>query len=128
MVKGDNMYLEYFFFFVPNRLVWDNWEKFNGAQNNPGDSTSYIIPTITVNNGSGFAVGSIYDKLGIPTQVDDITINALPLRAYNLIYNTWFRDENLQNSNNYKKGSNYETDLQPMDVSIPNAHTIITNL
>ena len=47
---------------------------------------------------SGFAVGSIYDKLGIPTQVDDITINALPLRAYNLTYNTWFRDENLQNS------------------------------
>ena len=94
----DNMYLEYFFFFVPNRLVWDNWEKFNGAQDNPGDSTSYLIPTITVNNGTGFAVGSIYDKLGIPTQVDDITINALPLRAYNLIYNTWFRDENLQNS------------------------------
>ena len=51
-----------------------------------------------VNNGSGFAVGSIYDKLGIPTQVDDITINALPLRAYNLIINTWFIDENLQNS------------------------------
>ena len=94
----DNMYLEYFFFFVPNRLVWDNWEKFNGAQDNPGDSTSYLVPTITVNNGTGFAVGSIYDKLGIPTQVDDITINALPLRAYNLIYNTWFRDENLQNS------------------------------
>ena len=78
------MYLEYFFFFVPNRLVWDNWEKFNGAQDNPGDTTSYLVPTITVNNGTGFAVGSIYDKLGIPTQVDDITINALPLRAYNL--------------------------------------------
>ena len=65
---------------------------------NPGDSTSYLVPTITINNGTGFAVGSIYDRLGIPTQVDDITINALPLRAYNLIYNTWFRDENLQNS------------------------------
>ena len=70
------MYLEYFFFFVPNGAYRD-WEKFNGAQTNPGDSTSYIIPTITVNNGSGFAVGSIYDEFGIPTQVDDITINIL---------------------------------------------------
>ena len=106
----DNMYLEYFFFFVPNRLVWDNWEKFNGAQTNPGDSTSYLIPTITVNNGTGFAVGSIYDKLGIPTQVDDITINALPLRAYNLIINSWFRDENLQNSLTVSKSDGPDAD------------------
>lgn len=96
----DNMHIDYFFFFVPNRLVWTNWEKFNGAQTDPGDSTSYVIPTITVNTGTGvgFAVGSVFDKMGIPTGVDDITINALPLRAYYLIWNTWFRDENLQDS------------------------------
>lgn len=94
----DNMYIDYFFFFVPNRLVWNNWEKFNGAQDDPGDSTDFIVPTITINTGSGHPVGSIYDKMGIPTDVDDIEINAMPLRAYNLIYNEWFRDQNLIDS------------------------------
>lgn len=94
----DNMYLDYFFFYVPNRLVWNNWEKFNGAQDDPGDSTDFVMPTITINTGSGFAVGSIYDHMGIPTEVDDLEINALPLRAYNLIWNEWFRDQNLQDS------------------------------
>lgn len=100
----DNMYIDYFFFFVPCRLVWNNWEKFNGAQDNPADSVSYLVPTITINTGAGFPVGSIYDKFGLPTDVDDITINALPLRAYNLIYKEWFRDENLQNSPTINKG------------------------
>lgn len=94
----DNMYIDYFFFFVPNRLIWDNWERFNGAQDDPGDNTDYLIPTITLSTGTGAAVGSIYDKFGIPTGVDNLEINALPLRAYNLIFNTWFRDQNLQNS------------------------------
>jgi hypothetical protein len=94
----DNMYVDYFFFYVPTRLTWSNWEKFNGEQTDPSDSTDYTIPTITINDGSGFQVGSIYDKMGIPTDVDDITINALPLRAYNLIYNEWFRDQNLIDS------------------------------
>lgn len=105
----DNMYIDYFFFFVPNRLVWDNWEKFNGAQTNPGDSTDYLIPTITVNTGTGFDVGSIYDKFGLPTGVDDITINALPFRAYNLIWNEWFRDQNLQNSVTVNTGNGPDT-------------------
>lgn len=94
----DNMYIDYFFFFVPSRLVWDNWEKLNGAQTDPGDSIDYIVPTLTINTGSGFQVGSIYDHFGIPTDVDDIEINVLPLRAYNLIYNEWFRDQNLVDS------------------------------
>ena len=94
----DNMYVDFFFFFIPNRLVWDNWEKFNGAQDNPGDSIAFTLPTLTVNNGTGFAVGSIYDKMGLPTEVDDITINTLALRAYYLTHNEWFRDQNLQNS------------------------------
>jgi len=94
----DNLYIDYFFFFVPNRLVWDNWEKFNGAQDNPGDSTDFVIPTLTTTAATGEAVGSIFDKYGIPTGIPGLVINALPFRAYMLIYNQWFRDENLQNS------------------------------
>lgn len=98
----DNLHLDTFFFFVPNRLVWTNWVKFMGEQANPGDSISYVIPTITTPAG-GYAVGSIFDHFGLPTagQItgsNTVTHNALPLRAYNLIYNEWFRDENLQNS------------------------------
>lgn len=91
----DNMYLETFFFFVPNRLVWDNWQKFNGEQKNPGDSTDFLIPTLEAGTHE---VGSIADYFGIPTGVQLEKINALPFRAYNLIYNEWFRDENLQDS------------------------------
>ena len=91
----DNMYLETFFFFVPNRLVWDNWQKFNGEQKNPGDSTDFLIPTLKAGTHQ---VGSIADYFGIPTGVQLDKINALPFRAYNLIYNEWFRDENLQDS------------------------------
>lgn len=94
----DNMYIDFHFFFVPSRLVWQNWEKFNGAQENPTDSTDFLIPQVTNPGGSGFVVGEIYDQLGIPTGKNTFTINALPLRAYNLIYNQWFRDQNLQNS------------------------------
>lgn len=98
----DNMFMETFFFFVPNRLLWDNWQKFNGEQENPGDSTDFLIPTIK-NTGS-FPVGSIADYFGIPTGVNNLEVNALPFRAYNLIYNEWFRDENLQDSLPVKKG------------------------
>lgn len=94
----DNLYIDFFFFFVPCRLVWDNWERFNGAQDDPGDSTDYLIPTITTTAVTGEAVGSIYDKFGIPTGIPGLEINALPLRSYQLIYNTWFRDQNLINS------------------------------
>lgn len=95
----DNMQMESFFFFVPNRLVWKNWQRFQGEQDTPSDSISYTIPQI-VSPASGFAVNTIYDYLGLPTvgQVgggNTISINALPLRAYGLIYNQWFRDENL---------------------------------
>jgi len=98
----DNLHLDTFFFFVPNRLVWSNWVKFMGEQENPTDSISYVVPTITSTAG-GYAVGSVFDHFGLPTagQItgsNTVTHNALPLRAYNLIYNQWFRDENLQNS------------------------------
>ena len=94
----DNLYIDFFFFFVPNRLIWTNWEKFNGAQDNPGDSIDYIIPTLTTTASTGEAVGSIFDKMGLPTEVPGLVVNALPFRAYMLIYNQWFRDEDLQNS------------------------------
>lgn len=98
----DNMYFDTFFFFVPSRLLWDNWERFNGAQDNPGDSTDYLIPTLPDN--TQFDVGSIGDYFGLPTGVKLNKINALPFRAYNLIYNEWFRDENLQDSLPFEKG------------------------
>lgn len=93
----DNLHLDTFFFFVPNRLLWDNWERFNGAKDKPTDSTDYLIPTITAPTG-GFTIGSVYDYLGLPTGVAGIEVNALYFRAMNLIYNEWFRDQNLIDS------------------------------
>lgn len=94
----DNLYMSTFFFAVPIRLIWDNWEKFNGAQTNPGDSTDYLLPEMSVPAITGYAEGSLSDYLGLPTQVDGFSHTSLWHRAYNLIYNEWFRDENLQNS------------------------------
>lgn len=91
----DNAYLETFFFEVPVRQLWQNWEKFNGEQDNPGDSTDYLIPTMTSPVG-GYQVHSLADYFGIPTDVAGLEHSALPFRAYNHIYNTWFRDQNLQ--------------------------------
>jgi hypothetical protein len=94
----DNMYIDYHFFFVPSRLVWDNWERFNGAQDDPGDSTDFTVPQIVSRASTGESVGSIWDKFGLPTQVPGISVSALPFRAYKKIWNDWFRDQNLQNS------------------------------
>jgi hypothetical protein len=92
----DNLYLETFFFFVPNRLVWDNWQKFNGEQKNPNDSTDFLIPTVS---GTNVQNQTLWDYFGLPTNVNKaLKVNALPFRAYNLIFNEWFRDENLQES------------------------------
>jgi hypothetical protein len=92
----DNLYLETFFFFVPNRLVWDNWQKFNGEQKNPTDSTDFLIPTVS---GTNVQNQTLWDYFGLPTNVNEaLKVNALPFRAYNLIFNEWFRDENLQES------------------------------
>ncbi len=95
----DNMYLDTFFFAVPMRLLWNNWQKFNGEQTDPGDSTSFVIPQIVPTPASGgYQASSLFDYFGLPTEVEDITNSALYSRAYNLIYNEWFRDENLQDS------------------------------
>lgn len=95
----DNLDLETFFFFVPNRLVWVHWANFMGEQNNPADSISYTIPQI-VSPAGGFPQLGIYDYFGLPCAGqtlggNTISISALPLRAYNLIYQEWFRDQNL---------------------------------
>lgn len=95
----DNMYVDFFFFFVPNRLLWTNWERFNGAQDNPTDTTDYLLPSITAPAVTGWEVGTLGDKFGLPTDIASLEIsNTLPFRAYNRIWNEWFRDQNLQDS------------------------------
>jgi hypothetical protein len=94
----DNLFINSFFFSVPVRLIWDNWEKFNGEQDNPDDSTDYLVPTMTSTAVTGYTNGSLHDYFGIPTEVPDLEHSALWHRAYNLIYNDWFRDENMQDS------------------------------
>lgn len=99
----DNLYMETFFFAVPMRLVWDNFVKMMGEQVDPGDSTDYIVPTMNSGAG-GYFFSTIFDHMGIPPYVPNIDHNALPFRAYNLIYNEWFRDENLIDSLDVPKG------------------------
>jgi hypothetical protein len=103
----DNSYIDVFFFFVPYRLVWSNFEKFLGAQDNPGDSIDYTIPVFDTGTG-GAVEDTIWDYFGIP-DVDDVDISALPLRAYQLIWNEWFRDQNLQNSVTVDLGNGPDT-------------------
>ncbi len=93
----DNLYMDTFFFFVPERLVFENFQRMCGEQDNPDDSTDFLFPTITSPAG-GFAVGSLADYFGIPTGIANLEVRAEPFRCYNLIYNEWFRDENLQDS------------------------------
>ena len=104
----DNMFMETFFFAVPHRLLWENWAKFCGEQIDPGDSIDYTIPVIDdLVNASN---ESLWDYLGIPTQVGSaFDFNALVPRAYNLIWNEWFRDQNLQDSLTVNKDDGPDT-------------------
>lgn len=97
----DNIYLDWFFFFVPNRLVWDHWQNFCFEQEDPDDSTDYVIPAVTAaGNADNAYVGSLWDYFGLPVNTSNNIsgISALPFRAVYLIWNEWFRDENLQKS------------------------------
>ena len=95
----DNMYLDTQYFFVPNRLLWSNWKKFNGEQKNPNDSTDFLVPVIKKPAGAGIQNMTLPDYFGIPTYVNAaFEFNALPFRAYNLIYQEWYKDEKLQTS------------------------------
>lgn len=93
----DNIYLDTYFFFVPNRLVWSHWKEFNGENTQSAwiPQTEYEVPQITAPAGTGWAVGTIADYMGIPTGVPGLPTIALPFRAYALIMNEWFRDQNL---------------------------------
>lgn len=93
----ENLWMDTFFFFIPNRLIWDNWGKLCGEQIDPGDSTDFLVPVINAPVG-GYATHSIYDYMGLPIGVDPIEHSALPLRAYYKMYNDWFRDQNLVDS------------------------------
>jgi hypothetical protein len=94
----DNIIMETFFFAVPYRLVWDNFQKMMGEQANPADSIDYTVPQQVSTATTGYANETLQDYMGIPTKVGTLSHSALPLRAYNLIWNEWFRDQNLQDS------------------------------
>lgn len=118
----DNLYISTFFFFVPNRLLWDNWQKFMGEQLNPGDSISYLVPQMTSPAGTGFVPptdwtapttaqlsSALFDYMGIPTKVPGLPFDNLHGRAYNFTWNQCFRDQNLQNSVVVNKGDGPDT-------------------
>lgn len=97
----DNLFMDVFYFSCPNRLLWDNWQKFCGEQVDPGDSIDYTVPKIAASSSVTAAdEGSIFDYMGLPTNKPAIwaEASALPLRMYNKVWNEWFRDQNLQDS------------------------------
>ena len=94
----DNLFIDSFFFAVPMRILWSNWKKFNGEQKDPDDSTDFLIPQLVAPTVGGWPASSLADYFGLPTAVGDLTTSVLPFRAYNLIWNEWFRDQNLQDS------------------------------
>jgi len=109
----DNLYLTTFFFYVPNRLVWTNWVKMMGERDNPADSISYTTPTAT-SPATGYAVNSLQDYLGLPTVgqlagANTYTHDNLVCRGYNLIWNQWFRAQQIQNSVTVDKGDGPDT-------------------
>jgi len=94
----DNLIMDTHFFAVPMRLIWDNWQKFCGEQTDPGDSTSFTIPQMVSTSSTGYAEASLHDYMGIPTKVAGLSHSSLWHRAYNLIWNSWYRDQNIQDS------------------------------
>ena len=93
----DNMFVDVFYFACPIRLVFDNFVKMMGEQENPDDTTDYLTPTMTSPVG-GFLANSMSDYFGIPTEVAGLEVSSLWHRMYNLTWNQWFRDQNLQDS------------------------------
>nr|DAP58596.1 MAG TPA: major capsid protein [Microviridae sp.] len=117
----DNMFLDTYYFFVPNRLVWEHWKEFNGENTTSAwyPSVEYSIPQVVAPEG-GWSIGTVADYMGIPTGVANLSVNALPFRAYALICNEWFRSQNLQDPLNIpvgdaqttgSNGTNYITDV-----------------
>ncbi len=117
----DNVYLDTYYFFVPNRLVWNHWRELMGENTESAwiPETEYNVPQVTAPTG-GWNVGTVADYMGIPTGVEGLSVNALPFRAYALICNEWFRDQNLTDPINISvsdatisgsNGDNYLSDL-----------------
>lgn len=92
----DNIFMDIYYFYVPSRILWSHWREFMGENTTAPwiQTTTYTVPQITSPSG-GWNVGTIADYFGIPTGVDGLSVNALPFRAYAMICNEWFRDENL---------------------------------
>jgi len=112
----DNMQMDTMFFFVPMRLVWEHTQNFFGERRpDPDSSIAYTVPTVALPASTGATIGSIYDYFGLPTGVPDLPVNSLPLRAYNRIYNDWFRDENLIDSVTMRTG---DTGDVPADFAV----------
>lgn len=111
----DNLWLDIHYFFVPNRLVMDNWVKLQGERDNVGDDIDYAVPEMTAPASTGYAVGSLQDYMGLPTGVPGFKHSALPLRAYNAIYNTWYRPQDLIDNVKVDKG---DEDSNPADYTL----------
>lgn len=125
----DNAYMDTYFFFVPCRLLWSHWENMFGENDTDywAEKTEYSTPTCTIGGTSGLNNGSIGDYFGLPTGIkNQIKVNALPARAYAMIYNEWFRDENIEAPLmlGYKKTDN-GTKLENPDIYIESANTPI---
>ncbi len=107
----DNLYFESFAFFVAYRTIWENHERFHGAQDDPGDSISFTIPVIDHSSAALTGLGSMWDYFGLPTLAipDDLPVSALPWRAYSKIWNDWFRSATLQDSWNEETGNGPDT-------------------
>lgn len=117
----DNLYLDTYFYFVPNRIVWQHWRELMGENTQSAwiPTAEYSVPQVTAPSG-GWSIGSIADYMGIPTGIENLSVNALPFRAYALVMNEWFRDENLSDPLNIpiddatlagSNGTNYITDV-----------------
>ncbi|WNK12891.1 MAG: major capsid protein [Microvirus sp.] len=100
----DNMFMDTQFFAVPMRLLWDNWVKMQGEQENPGDSTDYTLPQMVSTAVTGYSEDSLEDYMGLPVGVPGVSHSALFHRAYAMIWNQWYRDQNLQDSLPVPKG------------------------
>lgn len=120
----DRAYIDIHFYFVPNRLVWTHWKEFMGENTSSfwAPTTEYSVPQVTApthgadgvqgSNAQGFAVGSIFDYMGLPVRVGGLSVNALPFRGYRLIWNEWYRDENV---------------MQPCDINLSDSVTSASN-
>lgn len=92
----DNAFCDFYFFFVPNRLLWEHWKEFMGENKETAwtPKTEYSVPQVTA-PADGWEEGTLADYLGLPTKIKGISVSALPGRAYGLIYNEWFRNQNV---------------------------------